>query len=418
MSKIPLPIAPHSKSFDALEQIKVLDLSTSIAGPYGCQLLADFGAEVVKVEKPLTGDDSRAWGPPFLNGESLWYLSVNRNKSSIVIDMTLQEGRQLLEQLVSQADVLVTNFLPKVQRKLQVDAAHLHQINPRLIHISLTGFGLEGERNAFSCYDLIAEGYSGVMDMTGEINQDPQKIGTPAADLLAGMDLALATMAALIKRDRDQKGHAIDISMVDSMTRFMTPRLISYLGSGIVPRRDGAKDSVIAIYQVFQTLDEPITLGLGNDAIWKRFWMALDEPDFIHHEQYQTNIDRRKHRQQLVTFIQDRLKVHPRKYWLELFQTNNIPAGPINRLDQISSDPEMLKRGMFYDVPKDGGVIPQVGLGIQIDGQQSFCHKPPPALGEDSSEILSHWLSLSKEDIRQLLHKNIIHTIPQKSKGA
>ena len=373
---------------------------------------------VVKVEKPLTGDDSRSWGPPFLNSESLWYLSVNRNKSSIAIDMTLIEGRQLLEKLVSQADVLVTNFLPKVQRKLQVDAAHLHGINPRLIHISLTGFGLEGERSSFSCYDLIAEGYSGVMDMTGEINQDPQKIGTPAADLLAGMDLALATMAALIKRDKDQKGHAIDISMVDSMTRFMTPRLISYLGSGTIPRRDGAKDSVIAIYQVFQTLDEPITLGLGNDAIWKRFWTALNEVDFITDPQYQTNIDRRKHRQMLVSLIQDRLKARPRKYWLELFQENNIPAGPINRLDQISSDPEMLKRGMFYDVPKDGYLIPQVGLGIQMDGQQSFCHKPPPALGEDTSEVLSHWLNMSNEDISQLLNNNIIYTLPKKSKGA
>jgi hypothetical protein len=206
--------------------------------------------------------------------------------------------------------------------------------------------------------------------------------------------------------------------MVDSMTRFMTPRLISYLGSGTIPRRDGAKDSVIAIYQVFQTLDEPITLGLGNDAIWKRFWTALNEVDFITDPQYQTNIDRRKHRQMLVSLIQDRLKARPRKYWLELFQENNIPAGPINRLDQISSDPEMLKRGMFYDVPKDGYLIPQVGLGIQMDGQQSFCHKPPPALGEDTSEVLSHWLNMSNEDISQLLNNNIIYTLPKKSKGA
>jgi crotonobetainyl-CoA:carnitine CoA-transferase CaiB-like acyl-CoA transferase len=417
MSQIPLPSPLHQQSFSALKGIKVLDLSTSVAGPYGCQLLADFGADVVKIEKPITGDDSRGWGPPFLDDESLWFLSVNRNKSSVVIDMTQEAGQQLLNQLVSQADVLVTNLLPKVQKKLQVDFDRLKVINPRLIHVSLTGFGLEGERSSFACYDLIAEGYSGVMDMTGEINQDPQKIGTPAADLLAGMDLALATMAALLQREKDKVGHAIDISMVDSMTRFMTPRLVSYLGSGILPRRDGAKDSVIAIYQVFQTADEPITLGLGNDAIWKRFWQAMDEPHFISDDQYQSNAHRRLLRQELVGQIQERLIKQPKNHWLTLFQKNNIPAGPINRLDQISADPEMHNRGMFYAVNKGSSVIPQVGLGIQIDGEQSFCNKPPPTLGEDTRAVLKSWLSLSNESINELINTNIIYTKISNNEG-
>jgi len=417
MSQIPLPSPLHQQSFSALKDIKVLDLSTSVAGPYGCQLLADFGADVVKIEKPITGDDSRGWGPPFLDDESLWFLSVNRNKSSVVIDMTQEAGQQLLKQLVSQADVLVTNLLPKVQKKLLVDFNHLKVVNPRLIHVSLTGFGLEGERSSFACYDLIAEGYSGVMDMTGEINQDPQKIGTPAADLLAGMDLALATMAALLQREKDKVGHAIDISMVDSMTRFMTPRLVSYLGSGILPRRDGAKDSVIAIYQVFQTADEPITLGLGNDAIWKRFWQAMDEPHFISDDQYQSNAHRRLLRQELVGQIQERLIKQPKNHWLALFQKNNIPAGPINRLDQISADPEMHNRGMFYAVNKGSSVIPQVGLGIQIDGEQSFCNKPPPTLGEDTRAVLKSWLSLSNESINELINTNIIYTKISNNEG-
>ena len=246
------------------------------------------------------------------------------------------------------------------------------------------------------------------MDMTGEISQDPQKIGTPAADLLAGMDLALATMAALLQRAKDHQGHAIDIAMVDSMTRFMTPRLISYLGSGELPRRDGAKESVIAIYQVFQTADEPITLGLGNDAIWKRFWSALNEPEYINDPKYTSNADRRKLRQQLVQAIQERLLKQPKAYWLDLFQSNNIPAGPINRLDQISSDAEMFQRGMFYSLNNKSSEIPQVGLGIQIDGQQSFCSKPPPKLGADTSMILEKWLNLSNLEIENLISKNII----------
>ena len=408
MSQIHLPSPKHNHCFSALQNIKVLDFSTSVAGPYGCQLLADFGAEVVKIEKPITGDDARGWGPPFLDNESLWFLSVNRNKSSVVIDMALDEGKALFNKLICEADVLVTNLLPKVQKKLKIDFESLKTLNPQLIHASLTGFGLEGKRSNFPCYDLIAEGYSGVMDMTGEISQDPQKIGTPAADLLAGMDLALATMAALLQRAKDHQGHAIDIAMVDCMTRFMTPRLISYLGSGELPRRDGAKESVIAIYQVFQTADEPITLGLGNDAIWKRFWSALNEPEYINDPKYTSNADRRKLRQQLVQAIQERLLKQPKAYWLDLFQSNNIPAGPINRLDQISSDAEMFQRGMFYSLNNKSSEIPQVGLGIQIDGQQSFCSKPPPKLGADTSMILEKWLNLSNLEIENLISKNII----------
>ena len=408
MSQIHLPSPKHNHCFSALQNIKVLDFSTSVAGPYGCQLLADFGAEVVKIEKPITGDDARGWGPPFLDNESLWFLSVNRNKSSVVIDMALDEGKALFNKLICEADVLVTNLLPKVQKKLKIDFESLKTLNPQLIHASLTGFGLEGTRSNFPCYDLIAEGYSGVMDMTGEISQDPQKIGTPAADLLAGMDLALATMAALLQRAKDHQGHAIDIAMVDSMTRFMTPRLISYLGSGELPRRDGAKESVIAIYQVFQTADEPITLGLGNDAIWKRFWSALNEPEYVNDPKYTSNADRRKLRQQLVQAIQERLLKQPKSYWLDLFQSNNIPAGPINRLDQISSDSEMHERGMFYSLNNKSSEIPQVGLGIQIDGQQSFCSKPPPKLGADTSMILEKWLNLSNLEIENLISKNII----------
>ena len=410
MIQVQLPLADKRARLNALNGIKVLDLSTSVAGPYGCQLLADFGAEVVKIEKPNGGDDSRAWGPPFLDGQSLWYLSVNRNKSSVVIDMTSEQGQALLHRLAKEADILVTNFLPKLQTKLKVDYNTLKQVNPKLIHMSLTGFGLEGERSSFPCYDLIAEGYSGVMDMTGEADQEPQKVGTPAADLLAGMDLALAAMAAVIQRHQDGKGHSVDIAMIDSMTRFMAPRLSSYLGSGILPRRDGAKDSVIAIYQVFQTADEPITLGLGNDAIWKRFWNALENDSFITDPKYASNTDRRTYRKELVQEIQKRLLNKPRTHWLELFQSSGIPAGPINRLDQISSDPEMHRRGMFYEVERDGRRIPQVGLGIQIDRETSFCEQPPPRLAEDTQAILEKWLGMTTSDIAELENTNVIQT--------
>lgn len=408
MSQISLPLANKQSTLQALNGVKILDLSTSIAGPYGCQILADFGADVVKIEKPGGGDDSRAWGPPFLDGESLWYLSVNRNKSSVVIDMSSEKGQSLLHDLIKKADILVTNFLPKLQKKLRVDYETLRVVNPQLIHMSLTGFGLEGARSSFPCYDLIAEGYSGVMDMTGEFEQDPQKVGTPAADLLAGMDLALAAFASIMQRQKDGQGHAVDVAMIDSMTRFMAPRLMSYLGSGLLPRRDGAKDSVIAIYQVFQTEDEPITLGLGNDSIWKRFWEAMDEPAFIQDTRYATNVDRRAHRAELVREIQSRLLKRPRAEWLSLFQGSGIPAGPINRLDQISSDPEMHARGMFYEIERDGVRIPQVGFGIRMDGDTSYCQKAPPRLGEDTVRVISSWLDKNNAEIDNLLGEGVI----------
>ncbi|KAG1321891.1 hypothetical protein G6F63_013602 [Rhizopus arrhizus] len=214
----------HPSGLELLAPLRVLDLTTSIAGPYATQLLADLGATVLKVEKPGTGDDTRAWGPPFLQDVSLWYLSVNRNKHSLTLDVSQPEGREVLDGLLVQSDVLVLNMVPRVQRKLGLDYDSLKAAYPALIHASLTGFGLTGPRSDFPCYDLIAEGYAGIMDLTGELESAPQKVGTPAADLLAGQDLALAVLAAYIARGQHGRGTQIDISMQSSMTRFALGR--------------------------------------------------------------------------------------------------------------------------------------------------------------------------------------------------
>ena len=293
--QLPLHALPErsAPALDLLAGVKILDLTTSIAGPYAGQLLADMGATVVKVEKPRTGDDARAWGPPFLHGESLWFMAVNRGKQSLTLDIAAPAGRELLYKLVAQCDVILLNLVARAQKKLGLDSQTLRAINPRLIHLSLTGFGLQGSRADLPCYDLIAEGYSGVMDLTGEAETPPQKVGTPAADMLAGSDAAMAIVASLLRRERDGKGCDIDVSMVESMSRFMAPRLLPYLGSGDLMRRSGGRDSVIAIYQVFETGDEPMTLGLGNDAIWKRFWEAIGQPAVAGEPAFATNADRR-----------------------------------------------------------------------------------------------------------------------------
>lgn len=383
-----LPDVVCGRSFGLLTGIRVVDLTTSVAGPYGTMLLADFGAEVIKVERP-SGDDARHWGPPFLDGQALWFTAINRNKKSVVIDLASPAGRDDLTALVASADVLVTNQPADVQRKLKLDYESLRQVREDLVFVSITGFGLSGARAELTCYDLIAEGYSGIMDITGARDSAPQKIGAPAADMLAGQDAAMSVMAALFDRQRSGKGRKIDVSLVESMTRFLTCRISSYLGSGEVPTRTGGSDSVIAIYQAFDTADLPLTLGLGSDAIWSRFWEALGDPEYGRNPDYGTNTARRDHRAVIVDHIQGILRTKSRDHWLSVFAGARVPAGPINRVDEVAHDVELQRRGMFFALHRDGGgKVPQIGLGIHIDDAVSVPRSCPPLLGEHSGAVL------------------------------
>lgn len=402
-----LPSSKPTEGFGHLAGVRVIDLTTSIAGPYATQLLADFGATVIKVEKPVVGDDARHWGPPFLEGESLWFMSVNRNKQSLALDIATPQGYALLRQLAAEADVLVVNMTPQVQAKLKLSYNELSKELPGLIHASLTGFGLEGPRKDLACYDLIAEGYAGIMDLTGETDSAAQKVGTPAADLLAGQDLALAIMACLYQKKQTGVGGCIDVSMVNSMTRFAAPRIMTYLGSGTVPRRSGGTDSVIAIYQVFETADCPISLGLGNDTIWKRFWVAIGDPAFADKPEYTTNASRCEHRETIVKCISDVLQQKPRSYWLDLFAKHRVPAGPINQVDEITQDPEMLSNGFFQRVDDDARAVPQVGLGIAINQNANVIRSLPPTLGEHTSTLLQQ-MGIPEEEQQKLREAGVI----------
>ncbi len=407
VDELPKKSGAGDKPIRLLDGVRVLDLTTSIAGPYATLLLADFGADVIKIER-REGDDARGWGPPFLAGESLWFLAVNRNKRSLTLDFSTARGRELLHKLVARHDVVVTNQIEKSQKKLGIDYATLAAVRSDLVHVSITGFGVRGARSSLPCYDLIAEGYGGVMDLTGEADSPPQKVGTPAADLLSGMDAAMAVAAALYRRRSDGKGCAIDISMIESTTRFMSPRLTTYMGSGELPRRSGARDSVIAVYQSFDTQDAPITLGLGNDGIWRRFWSAVGEPDYGADERFRSNKDRRAAREEIVAHIQALLLRRKRAEWLELFARERIPAGPINNLQDIAADAELRSRGMLYSVPAFGATIPQVGLGIRVDDTAESYRFAPPALGEHTDAILEEELGLNEGEIAKLRGEQVI----------
>lgn len=399
---------PSSAPLALLAGVRILDLTTSVAGPYATMLLADMGAEVLKVERPGRGDDARAWGPPFLDGESLWFMSVNRNKKSVTLDYSSQTGRGVLHDLVRHADVVAVNLVGRTQRKLGLDYAALSSVRSDLVHVSITGFGLTGTRSDHPCYDLVAEGYSGVMDLTGESERPPQKVGTPAADLVSGMDAAFAVVAALFERARSGRGHQIDIAMVESMTRFMSPRIVPYLGSGTVPARSGAKDSVIAIYQVFDTATDPLTLGLGNDAIWARFWRAVGHPDYATQPEFASNAQRLASRARIVADIQAVLNQQPRDHWLACFAQAAVPAGPVNRIDQLVQDAELQQRGLFYTALDQGRRIPQVGLGIGVDGSSASYRSAPPTLGQHTTAVLTDLLGYDAHRISELLEARLI----------
>jgi len=404
-----LPTLTCGQGFDLLSDVTVLDLTTSIAGPYGTMQLADWGARVIKVERPGTGDDTRHWGPPFLENESLWFLSVNRNKQSVTLDYSGARGYAVLLALLRKVDVVVTNQVPRVQTKLKTDYASLSAEKPDLIFVALTGFGLSGERKELVCYDLIAEGHSGIMDVTGEAENDPQKVGTPAADMLAGMDTAFATVAALYDRQRTGKGRKIDVTLTESMTRFLTSRIVSYMGSGEVPNRSGAKDSVLAIYQTFHAADASVTLAVGNDALWQRFCQAVSRPDLAEDVRYKTNADRRLHRKALVEEIQTILSVEPRSHWLEVFAEHKVPAGPINRLDEVVGDQALLDRGLFYQIERDGKPpVPQVNSGTHVDERYNVPRSLPPALGANNEAVLREVAGLSEAEFMALREDGIL----------
>lgn len=397
-----LPALQPGTGFDLLDRVRVLDLTGSIAGPYATMLLGDFGAEVLKVERPGSGDDTRAWTPPELEGESLWFTAVNRNKRSLTLAWGEPEGAAVLRRLVAVADVMVVSQPPRVLRKLGIAADQMRAEKPGLIHVAITGFGQTGIRADQTCYDLIAEGYSGVMDLTGEPSQGPQKVGAPAADMLAGQDAAMAVMAALVARARTGQGRSIDVALVDSMTRFLSCRIVPFLGAGEPPRRSGGRDSVIAIYQAFDTADEPMTLALGNDAIWMRFWAAVGRSEYAADATMRSNADRRALRERIVGDIRDLLATRPRAHWLALCAAARVPAGPINRVDELVRDEALHARGLLFRLEDGERQVPQVGTGIQLDGAANTPRHLPPRLGEHSGPALRDWLGMDEDELAGL----------------
>jgi crotonobetainyl-CoA:carnitine CoA-transferase CaiB-like acyl-CoA transferase len=369
-----------------LEGIRVLDLTHALAGPYCTLLLGDLGADVVKVEPP-EGDQSRRWGPPFVNGESAYFMSVNRNKRSVVLDLKSEEGRDCGVRLALTSDVLVENFRPGTAERLGLGPDELRRRKPQLIYASISGYGQS--RPDLAGYDQIAQGTSGVMSLTGAPDGPPTKLGVPVGDIAAGMFAAHAILAALVERRRTGAGRVIDVCLNDSLLALHTYQAGRLFATGEAPAREGNHHATIAPYGTFATEDGQINIGVGSDAQYRRFCDALGAPELAEDPRFETNALRQEVKAELAWEIERRLAALPSAEWLRRLEEAGIPAGPINDLKEAFDSPLALDREMRVEVQHPAaGRVTQVGAPWKLDGASSPVRIPPPLLGQHTEEVL------------------------------
>jgi crotonobetainyl-CoA:carnitine CoA-transferase CaiB-like acyl-CoA transferase len=380
-----------------LAGLRVLELARILAGPWAGQLLADLGADVVKVERKGTGDDTRGWGPPFVEAadgnhlDAAYFHATNRGKRSIELDFESEDGRRIVKKLAARSDVLIENFKVGGLAKFGLDYASLSQDNPRLIYCSVTGFGQTGPYASRAGYDLMAQGMGGIMDLTGAPDGEPQRAGVPVADIFTGIYSVVGILAALIERGRSGRGCQVDTALVDSQVGVLANQALNYLVSGKVPRRIGNAHPNIVPYQVFPVADGHIIIATGNDTQFAKLCGVLGEPEISAEPKYRANSDRLQHREELI----GRLSALTRRWrgadLLAKLESVQVPAGPINPLDQVFVDPQVVHRGMRIDLPSEAakaGTIPGVRTPIIIGGKPMAAERPSPRLGEHTAEVL------------------------------
>ena len=380
-----------------LSGLRVLELARILAGPWIGQILADLGADVVKIESPA-GDDTRAWGPPFVRGRSgealdaAYFHACNRGKRSVVADFRTEEGRETATLLAKRSDVLIENFKTGTLARFGLDYASLASLNPRLIYCSVTGFGQTGPYAQRAGYDFIIQGMSGIMDLTGEADGAPQKIGVAFADIFTGTYGAIAVLAALEQRTRTGNGQHIDLSLLDCMVGVLANQGLNYLIGGESPRRMGNAHPNIVPYQVFAVRDGHIVLAVGNDAQFERLCDWLREPSLAADPRFATNAGRVEHREEIVGRLASRLKQFTGRELLRAMEERAIPAGPINSVEEVFEDPQVRHRQMRLDLQAPwaaGGFVPAIRSPIRFSAAELALARPSPRLGEHTEEVLA-----------------------------
>ena len=389
-----------------LEGITVLDLTRVLSGPYCTMLLADMGARVIKIEQPGKGDDTRGWGPPFLNGESAYFLSVNRNKESVTIDFKHPEGRALLNRLVDRCDVLVENFRPGTLAKLGLDYASLSTRHPQLVYCSVSGFGQTGPRRQESGYDAVIQAEGGLMSITGAADGPPFRLGVAIADIVSGMFAAYGISLALLSRERSGRGQEVDIAMLDAVSALLTYQAGAYFASGHVPRRLGNRHPSIVPYETFAASDGDFVLAVGNDDLWKTFCEVADL-DFG--DRFATNRQRVMGYDTLRPLIASRLETQTRQYWIERLTAAGVPCGSVRDIGELFSDPQVRARDMVASVQHETiGSMEVLGVPVKLSATPGSVRTPPPRLGEHTAAVLAHDLGLGADAIATLREQRAI----------
>lgn len=396
----------RSYSTEALSGIKVLDLCRVVSGPFATMHLGDLGADVVKVEDPRVGDESRRYGPPFVNGESSYFLSVNRNKRSCAIDLKSPAGRDAVIALAKAADVVIDNFRPGTLDKWGLSYAALSARNPALIQCSISGFGRTGPDANRPGYDLILQGESGVMDITGDPDGPPTKVGTSIADLVTGLYASQAVLAALMKRERSGVGGRVDVSMLDAMASLLTFNAGMYFASGESPKRRGNVHPTISPYETFEACDGWFNLGVANDKFWSLFCAVIGRSDLETDPRFESAPKRAANRGALGGILRPIFKAEPRDRWLQMFGGAGIPCGAIRTVGEVCEAPQLVRRDMIQGVThRVAGEVRFVARPLRFDDKPPAPSTPPPTLGEHTVEVFENWLGWTRREVLDFASK-------------
>ena len=390
-------------SAGALQGLKVLDLSRVLAGPWAGQLLGDLGADVVKVERPGAGDDTRMWGPPWVEAsetderQAAYFQCANRNKRSVAIDLATPEGQAQVRALAAKADVVLENFKVAGLKAYGLDYESLRAVNPRLVYCSITGFGQTGPYAPRAGYDFLIQGMGGLMSLTGraegEEGAGPQKVGVALVDIMTGLYATIAVLAALSHRERTGEGQHIDLALLDVQVATLANQAANYLASGVAPKRLGNAHPNIVPYQDFPTADGDMILAIGNDGQFARFCSIAGHPEWAADERFASNPARVANRSVLIPLLRQATVMRTTAQWIAALEAEAVPCGPINRLDQVFADPQVLARQMNISLPHPAfGEVPLVANPIRLSGSPVQYRIAPPSLGEHTAQVLADWL--------------------------
>jgi formyl-CoA transferase len=392
-----------------LDGIRVLDLTRVLAGPYCAMFLGDLGAEVIKIEQPGVGDDTRGWGPPFTGGESAYFLCVNRNKKSVAIDLKAQEGIALLRLLAERADVLIENFRPGTMERLGLGDKDLRAANPRLIYASLSGFGADGPMSDVPGYDLIVQAWGGLMSITGQPDGEPTKVGVAIIDLVAGLMLGKSIAAALFAREKTGIGQKIDTSLLEAEVACLINVGSNYLVEGSIPGRWGNAHPSIVPYQTFKTADGYLVIGVASEGIWRRFCQAVGRAEWAEDSRFEKNSNRVENRSLLIGLLAEIFLGRSTDEWLKILNSAEVPCAPVQTVDQVFKAPQVLHREMLVEVEHPtAGTVPMAGIPVKFSATPASVRLPPPLLGQHTEEVLKSWLGMVDEEISELKRKTVI----------